>query len=229
MLALSGIYVAYGDTTLVTAIVAGLAPAVVAIVAPSRCPRRQRALHHPALIAIAVAAIGWALDRFAPTIIHPQAQQRCTAIEEPSPLIADDALHHEPASARRSLTVLGVGLLAWVVPVVTVAVFTGVGSGLTAQDCSSPAQPWSRSAARTPCSPSSPNERARSTASFLRKTWSAAWRWPNPPPARSSWWCSSWRSWGAYANPGNLDPWIGGARSVVDRLDPFISIGREVL
>lgn len=151
LLALSAIYVAYGDTTLVTAIFAGLAPAVVAIVAQAVVRVGKRALHHPTLVAIAAAAfvalalfavpfpiviaaaaaIGWALGRFAPTTIQPNNGNSAT--DEPTPLIADDALHHEPPSARRGLTVLVVGLLLWAVPIAVVALFTGVGSTLTAQ------------------------------------------------------------------------------------------------
>ncbi|RBM18678.1 chromate transporter [Prauserella sp. PE36] len=151
LLALSAIYVAFGDTTLVTAIFAGLAPAVVAIVAQAVARVGKRALHHPALVAIAAAgfialavfavpfpiviaaaaAIGWALGRFAPSTIKPPPTNG--AADGPAPLIADDTLHHEPPSARRGLTVLGVGLLLWAAPIAAVAVFTGVGSTLTTQ------------------------------------------------------------------------------------------------
>lgn len=152
LLALSAIYVAFGDTTAVLAVFAGLAPAVVAIVAQAVVRVGKRALHHPALVAIAVAAfaalalfavpfpvviavaalVGWALGRFAPDAVASRGRNGGTD-GGPAPLIADDALHHEPPSARRALTVLGVGLLVWAAPVVAVALFTGVGSTLTAQ------------------------------------------------------------------------------------------------
>jgi chromate transporter len=48
-------------------------------------------------------------------------------------LISDDALHHDQPSARRAVTILGVGLLAWFVPVALVAVLTGTGSVYTQQ------------------------------------------------------------------------------------------------
>jgi chromate transporter len=86
LLALSAIYVAFGDTTAVTALFARLAPAVVAIVAQAVVRVGQRALHHPALVGlagasfaalalfcvpfpvvIAVAALaGWLLGKYVP-------------------------------------------------------------------------------------------------------------------------------------------------------------------
>src|SRR5688572_16191189 len=56
LLALSAIYVAYGDTTAVLALFAGLAPAVLAIVVQAVIRVAGRALHGPALWTIAVAA-----------------------------------------------------------------------------------------------------------------------------------------------------------------------------
>ena len=86
LLALSALYVGAGDTTLVTALFAGLAPAVLAIVAQAVVRVAGRALGHPALVGLAVAAflalavfglpfpvvvaaaaaVGWALGRWAP-------------------------------------------------------------------------------------------------------------------------------------------------------------------
>jgi chromate transporter len=147
------IYVAYGSTIVVTAVFAGLAPAVVAIVAQAVVRVGKRALRHPSLVAIsaasfvalavfavpfpivigAAAVTGWALGRFAPATIAPQRENGAAAADDPAPLIADDALHHEPPSARRGMTVLGVGLLIWAAPIVAAAVFTGTGSTLTTQ------------------------------------------------------------------------------------------------
>jgi chromate transporter len=56
LLALAAIYVAWGDVTAVTAIFAGLAPAVLAVVAQAVLRVGGRALGHPALVAIAVGA-----------------------------------------------------------------------------------------------------------------------------------------------------------------------------
>ena len=56
LLALSAIYVGYGDTTAVAAVFAGLAPAVLAVVAQAVVRIGKKALGHPALVALAVAA-----------------------------------------------------------------------------------------------------------------------------------------------------------------------------
>jgi chromate transporter len=56
LLALAAIYVAWGDATAVTAIFAGLAPAVLAVVAQAVLRVGGRALGHPALVAVAMAA-----------------------------------------------------------------------------------------------------------------------------------------------------------------------------
>src|SRR5829696_90198 len=89
LLALSAIYVAFGDTTAVTALFAGLAAAVLAIVVQAVVRVAQRALNSRALVVIAVAAFlalalfgvpfpivvalagfaGWALGRWRPSAL----------------------------------------------------------------------------------------------------------------------------------------------------------------
>jgi len=150
LLALSAIYVAFGDTTLVTAVFAGLAPAVVAIVAQAVWRVGKRALRHPALVVLACASFGalavfgvpfpvvvaaaavagWTLGRVAPRTVRTPAD---TSDDGPASLISDDTLHHEQPSARRSLRVLAIGLLVWAAPVAAVALFTGAHSVLTTQ------------------------------------------------------------------------------------------------
>src|ERR687894_2244729 len=56
LLALSIIYVAFGNTSIVGAIFAGLAPAVIAIVVQAIHRVGQRSLTHPLLVGLAVAA-----------------------------------------------------------------------------------------------------------------------------------------------------------------------------
>ena len=56
LLALSAVYVGFGDTALVAAVFAGLAPAVIAIVVQAVFRVARRSLTHPALVALAVAA-----------------------------------------------------------------------------------------------------------------------------------------------------------------------------
>lgn len=64
LLGLSALYVAFGTTAAVTGLFAGLAPAVVAIVAQAVWRVGRRSLTHPALIALAVASFS-ALALFA--------------------------------------------------------------------------------------------------------------------------------------------------------------------
>ena len=56
LLALSAIYIGFGDTTLVVSIFAGLAPAVIAIVVQAVHRVAKRSLTHPFLIGLAIVA-----------------------------------------------------------------------------------------------------------------------------------------------------------------------------
>jgi chromate transporter len=152
LLGLSAIYVTAGDSTLVNAVFAGLAPAVLAIVAHAVVRVGGRALGHPALIALAVAAflalavfavpfpvvvaaaaaVGWALGRWAPQTMRT-AKGHCGEDDGPPPLISDDALHTEPPSRTHALKVLAIGLVAWAIPVCAVVAFTGADSIFTDQ------------------------------------------------------------------------------------------------
>ncbi len=152
MLALSIVYVGWGGTTAVTAVFAGLAPAVVAIVAQAVGRVGKRALAHPVLLALAVgafvalavfavpfpfviaaaAAVGWLLGRYAPhTVVAGKPTH--TAESGPEPLISDDMLHHDRPSRRRTATILGVGLILWAVPVLAAVLLGGTGSVFTRQ------------------------------------------------------------------------------------------------
>ncbi|CAA9385734.1 MAG: Chromate transport protein ChrA [uncultured Nocardioidaceae bacterium] len=152
LLGLSAVYVTAGDSTVVTAVFAGLAPAVLAIVAQAVYKVAGRALGHPALWALAVAAfvalavlgigfpivvgaaalIGWALGRWAPQTMR-RAQGHGAEDDAKPPLIPDDALHHERPSRTYVLKVLAVGLVAWGIPVALVVLLTGAESILTDQ------------------------------------------------------------------------------------------------
>jgi hypothetical protein len=95
LLALSAIYVAFGDTTAVTALFARLAPAVVAIVAQAVVRVGQRALHHPALVGLAGASFV-ALALFCvpfPVVIAVAALAGCWA-----------STSHTPERGRRGTT-----------------------------------------------------------------------------------------------------------------------------
>ena len=141
LFALSAVYVAFGTTTLVAAVFAGIAPAVLSIVAQAVVRVGRRALGRPALVIIAVASFvalsmlavpfplvvlvagvaGWLLGRHRPGSLTPDA----TDDEGPAPLVADDALHDERPARRRTGRMLLVGLLVWWVPVFLVVAWTG--------------------------------------------------------------------------------------------------------
>ena len=152
LLVLSAVYVAFGDTTAVTALFTGLAAAVLAIVVQAVIRVAKKALDSRALVAIAGAAFlalalsgvpfplvvalagvaGWALGRWRPSAL-PRKEAADGPDAGPPPVVPDDVLHHEAPTARRTLWVLLAGLLAWGVPVAAVALLTGAGSVLTEQ------------------------------------------------------------------------------------------------
>ncbi|WP_418061490.1 chromate efflux transporter [Pimelobacter simplex] len=140
LLGLSALYVGAGSTAVVTGLFAGLAPAVIAIVVQAVHRVGTRALHHPALVAIAVASfvaltgfrvpfpvvvvvaglLGWLLGRRFPQIARGKAHD--AAADGPPPLISDDALHHDAPSTVRGVKVLALGLVLWFTPVAIAAV-----------------------------------------------------------------------------------------------------------
>ena len=153
LLALSAVYVGFGDTTVVTAVFAGLAPAVLAIVVQAVVRVGRRSLAHPALVALAVAAflalalfgvpfpvvvvgaaaVGWGLGHWAPQVLSAGKDHAGTKAEHAPPLIPDDALHSERPSVRRAGRVLTVGLVAWALPLIAVLLLTGRDSVFTEQ------------------------------------------------------------------------------------------------
>jgi chromate transporter len=142
LLALSGIYVVYGDTTLVEALFLGLAPAVIAIVIQAVIRVARKGLDHSTLVGLAVASfvaitffavpfpvvvglaalIGWGLGKAIPTMRAPKP---AAADDGPAPLISDDALHTERPSSRRAASILVLGLVLWFLPVALAAVLFG--------------------------------------------------------------------------------------------------------
>ena len=146
---LSAVYVAFGTTTAVAAVFAGIAPAVLAIVAQAVVRVGRRALGRPSLVVIAVvsflalvlftvpfpvvvlvaALAGWLIGRHRPGSMTPSTG----AEDGPAPLISDDALHEDRPTVRRTGWVLAVGTLLWWVPVAVVAALTGRDSTLTTE------------------------------------------------------------------------------------------------
>ena len=148
LLALSAVYVAFGDTTAVTALFTGLAPAVLAIVVQAVIRVGRRALAHRALVGIAVAAflalavfgvafpvvvaaaaaVGLVLGRFVPHAVSAAGGGDGTTNGGSAPVIPDDALHAERPSVARAVRVLAVGLSLWSAPLLAVALLAGTGS-----------------------------------------------------------------------------------------------------
>ena len=152
LLALSALYVGAGSTALVTGLFAGLAPAVIAIVIQAVHRVGKRALHHRALIGLAVGAfvalaafsvpfpvvvlaaavIGWGIGRIRPDIMT-KPEQKKTDADGAEPLISDDALHHAQPSLRRAGLILAIGLPLWLGPVALAFALTGADSVYTQQ------------------------------------------------------------------------------------------------
>lgn len=150
LLALSAVYVAFGETALISALFVGLAAAVLAIVAQAVIKVAKRALRHPSLVILAIAAflalavfglpfpivivaaavIGWVLGRVRPSIMAPA---KATVTDGSTPLISDDALHHAGPSFRRAALILAVGLPLWLGPVALAWAVTGAESVYTQQ------------------------------------------------------------------------------------------------
>jgi len=144
MMALAAIYVGYGETTAVTGVFAGLAPAVVALVIQAVIRVGRRALNHVSLAAIAVASFLSLLVLHAPFPLvvlaagvlgfllripsRPHAQS-----DGPPPLVPDDALHHERPSHSRQLKILVPGVALWVLPVAVASLWLGSDSVLVDQ------------------------------------------------------------------------------------------------
>ncbi len=139
LLALSALYVGAGSTTVVAGLFAGLAPAVIAIVIQAVHRVGRRALHHPSLVAMAVASflaltvftvpfpivimvaglLGWLIGQRVPAFTRSQGHG--STDDGPEPLVSDDALHHDAPSVVRGLRILTLGLALWFVPVAIAA------------------------------------------------------------------------------------------------------------
>src|SRR4051812_11238554 len=143
LLALSAIYVGYGDTTAVEALFLGLGPAVIAIVVQALVRVGRRALTAPWMAGVAVlsfvalaffampfpiviaaaAVVGWAVGRVRPT--SAAKAPAAGGPTGPEPLISDSALHSEPPSRRHTLLVSAAGTALWVTPILAAAALFG--------------------------------------------------------------------------------------------------------
>ena len=144
IMALSLIYAGFGDTTAVAAVFAGVAPAVLAIVAQAVWRVGGRALKNRFLVGVAVAAFaalfvfavpfpfviaaagltGFVGGRIAPALFSGGAHGRAKDAAVP-PLIADDALHGAGPSWGRAFRIGAVGIVLWALPVVVLGIVFG--------------------------------------------------------------------------------------------------------
>jgi len=151
MFGLSWLYVVHGDVTWVSAVFAGLAPAVIAIVAAATIRIGTKALANGLMFGVAIAAfvaifflhvpfplivlasvlIGFAggamrPDLFDVGVAHELEEQERIAIRDDAPR----APHTLPSRARAARTLV-IGLLVWLVPIVLIAAWRGPGDTLT--------------------------------------------------------------------------------------------------
>ncbi len=143
LLALSALYAGFGETALVAGLFAGLAPAVVAVVVQAVVRIGRRVLHHPLLVALAVAAflalavfqvpfplvvlgaglVGAVVHRWRPDVVS-MPEESADPDDEP-PLVSDDALHAARPTGRRAALVLGIGIPLWLLPVAVAGLLAG--------------------------------------------------------------------------------------------------------
>lgn len=143
LMVLAAIYAQWGATTAVTAIFAGLAPAVLAIVSQAVWRIGKRSLKNRFLVGIAVGAFlalfvfdvafpsviagaglaGYLAGRARPDLFAARTEDG--AESGPAPLIADDALHGERTSVRRAAKIMTIGLTLWAAPVIAAAALLG--------------------------------------------------------------------------------------------------------
>ena len=139
LLALSWVYAAHGTSLVLSAILAGLKPVVLAIVLDAAIRIGGRAVRHAALVTIAAAAFaaiafwnvpfpwivaGAALLGTIAGSVWPGLARSTTA----GPKDRDPAPAGRPASFRRMLPVLSIGLALWFLPLLLVAISRGAES-----------------------------------------------------------------------------------------------------
>jgi chromate transporter len=148
LLALAAMYVAFGDTTAITALFTGLAPAVLAIVIQAVLRVGKRTLAHRALLGIAIGAfaalalfgvafpivvataagVGVALARWAPQVMTAAGGGHGSLEAGPAPIIPYDAVHAGRPGATRALKLLAVSLVLWTTPLLAFAALAGTSS-----------------------------------------------------------------------------------------------------
>ena len=152
LLALSAIFVAYGDAPVIAALFTGIAAATLIIVGQAIVKVGRRSLVHPALVVLAAAGFaalalfavpfpvviliaaltGWLLTRYVPGVAK-KIDGSGDAPDGIQPVIADNALNAGKPSAVSAGKILAVGLTLWILPIIAVVFFTGIGSVFTQQ------------------------------------------------------------------------------------------------
>ena len=142
LLALSAVYVGFGDVGFVSAVFAGISPAVIAIVLQAVHRVGSRALRHRLLIALAVLSFvalaafkvpfpivvlgagvfGWLAGLRIRALGEPAAHGKS---DGPEPLVSDELLHHARPSLRRTFSILVGGSVLWLAPVGILALVLG--------------------------------------------------------------------------------------------------------
>ena len=140
LIALSWIYLRFGDVPAIAGILYGIKPAVTAIVLAAAWRIGSRALDHPLLWSIAVAAFiaifafavpfpiivlaaavaGWLGACWVPAAFDGSRGQAASAVAARGPALIDDDTprpSHTRWSTRHALRVLGIFLLLWVVAI----------------------------------------------------------------------------------------------------------------
>jgi chromate transporter len=152
LIALSWVYLRFGDVPAVAGILYGIKPAVTAIVLAAAWRIGSHALRHPLLVAIAVAAfvaifafnvpfplivlaaaiVGWIGARFIPKAFDGTSTHSTAASLRPA-LIDDNTPRHAHTrwSTGHALRVLGIFLLLWVTAMVGLTLVLGWNGTLT--------------------------------------------------------------------------------------------------
>ena len=150
MLALSDVFVTYGDVAWVDAIFYGLGAAVVGIVAAAAIRIGKKALRNPVLYGVAAAALIAIFLLHVPfplivlgagvlgLVAGPRWPEVFTIPSEhadDASAISDDgsAGEHTRVTLRRSITVLVIGLAVWFLPLLVVSAWAGPDSTLSQQ------------------------------------------------------------------------------------------------
>ncbi|MGI9022564.1 MAG: chromate efflux transporter [Acidimicrobiales bacterium] len=144
LMVLSAVYAGLGDTLGIEALFAGVAPAVLAIVASAVVRVGSRTLRNRVLVGVAAAAfaalalfrmpfplviaaaglLGLIGGRIRPSLLT-SASKGMEDPDAPAPLISDGALHGAVPSWPRAVRILALGTVLWATPILVVLAIFG--------------------------------------------------------------------------------------------------------